>query len=68
MVSVLALSSDNTSSNPATVYSFSVKMLSKRTRVNKKQSEIGPFLNRHKMKEEDAVKGLFKTPLRNHLV
>ena len=43
MVSVLAFYSDNPSSNPAEVYNFSVKLLLKRTKINKKEAGVGPF-------------------------
>ena len=44
VVSVLAFYSDNPSSNPAEVYNFSVKLLLKRTKLNKKEAGVGPFL------------------------
>ena len=44
VVSVLAFSSDDPSSNPAEVYNFSVKLLLKRTKLNKKEAGVGPFL------------------------
>ena len=43
MVSVLAFYSDDPSSNPAEVYNFSVKLLLKRTKINKKEAGVGPF-------------------------
>ena len=43
VVSVLAFYSDNPSSNPAEVYNFSVKLLLKRTKINKKEAGVGPF-------------------------
>ena len=41
VVSVLAFYSDNPSSNPAEVYNFSVKLLLKRTKINKKLAGVG---------------------------
>ena len=46
MVSVLAFYSDNPSSNPAEVYNFSVKLLLKRTKINKKEAGVGPFFKK----------------------
>ena len=43
VVSVLAFYSDDPSSNPAEVYNFSVKLLLKRTKINKKEAVVGPF-------------------------
>ena len=43
MVSVLAFYSDDPSSNPAEVYNFSVKLLLKGTKINKKEAGVGPF-------------------------
>ena len=43
MVSVLAFYSDDPSLNPAEVYNFSVKLLLKRTKINKKEAGVGPF-------------------------
>ena len=43
MVSVLAFYSDNPSSNPAEVYNFSVKLLLKRTKINKKRPGLAHF-------------------------
>ena len=43
VVSVLAFYSDDLSSNPAEVYNFSVKLLLKRTKINKKEAGVGPF-------------------------
>ena len=43
VVSVLAFYSDNPSSNPAEVYNFSVKLLLKRTKINKKRGRVGPI-------------------------
>ena len=48
MVSVLAIYSDNPSSNPADVYSFSVIFL-KRTKINKKEAGVGAFKKRAKV-------------------
>ena len=44
VVSVLAFYSDDASSNPAEVYNFSVKLLLKRIKINKKEDGVGPFL------------------------
>ena len=44
VVSVLAFNSDHPSSNPAEVYKFSVKLLLKSTKINKKEAGVGPFL------------------------
>ena len=43
MVSVLAFYSDDPSSNPAEVYNFSVKLLLKRTKINKKRPGLAHF-------------------------
>ena len=43
VVSVLAFYSDDPSSNPAEVYIFSVKLLLKRMKINKKEAGVGPF-------------------------
>ena len=48
VVSELAFYSDNPSSNPAEVYNFSVKLLLKRTKINKKEAGVGPFLKKIK--------------------
>ena len=42
VVSVLALYSDDPSSNPAEVYSFSVILCLKRTKINKNEAGVGP--------------------------
>ena len=41
MVSLLALYSDNLSSNIADVYSFSVKLSLKRVKINQKEARVG---------------------------
>ena len=46
VVSVLAFYSDDPSLNPAEVYNFSVKLLLKRTKINKKEAGVGPFLKK----------------------
>ena len=46
VVSVLAFYSDDTSSNPAEVYSFSVILCLKRTKKNKKEAGFGPCLKK----------------------
>ena len=51
VVSMLAFYSDDPSSNPAEVCSFSVKLLWKRTKINKKEDGVGPF---KKMKTIDS--------------
>ena len=43
VVSVLAFYSDDPSSNPAEVYNFSVKLLLKRTKINKKRPGLAHF-------------------------
>ena len=43
VVSVLAFFSDDPSSNPSEVYNFSVKLLLKTTKINKKEARVGPF-------------------------
>ena len=48
VVSVFAFHSDDPSSNPAEIYNFSVKLLLKRTSINKKESGVGPFLKKNK--------------------
>ena len=47
MVSVLAFYSDDPSLNPAEVYNFSVKLLLKRTKINKKEAGVGPFFKEY---------------------
>ena len=49
MVSVLAFYSDDPSSNPAEVYNFSVKLLLKRTKINKKRPGLVHFKKRKGM-------------------
>ena len=46
VVSVLAFYSDDPSSIPAEVYNFSVKLLLKRTKINKKEAGVGPFFKK----------------------
>ena len=46
MVSMLAFYSDDPSSNPAEVYNFSVKLLLKRTKINKKEAGLAHFLKK----------------------
>ena len=46
VVSVLAFYSDDPCSNPAEVYNLSVKMLLKRTKINKKETRVGPFFKK----------------------
>ena len=46
MVSVLAFYSDDPSSNPAEVYNFSVKLLLKRTKINKKRPGLAHFFKK----------------------
>ena len=41
--SVLAFYSDDPSSNPAEVYNFSVKLILKRMKINKKEAGVGPL-------------------------
>ena len=43
VVSMLAFYSDDPSSNPAEVYNFSVKLLLKRTKINKKRPGLAHF-------------------------
>ena len=45
MVSVFAFYSDDPSSIPDEVYNFSVKLLLKRTKINKKRPGLAHFLN-----------------------
>ena len=45
MVIVLAFYSNDPSSNPTEVYNFSVKLLVKRTKINKKRPGLAHFLN-----------------------
>ena len=49
MVSGLAFYSDNPSSNPAEVYIFSVKLLLKRTKINRKEAGVGPFFKKSRL-------------------
>ena len=46
---MLAFYSDDPSSNPAEVYNFSVKLLLKRMKINKKEAGVGPFFNKKKL-------------------
>ena len=46
VVSVLAFYSDDPSSNPAEVYNFSVKLLLKRTKINKKRPGLTHFFKK----------------------
>ena len=46
MVSVLAFYSDDPSSIPAEVYNFSVKLLLKRTKINKKRPGLAQFFKK----------------------
>ena len=46
VVSVLAFYSDDPSSIPAEVYNFSVKLLLKRTKINKKRPGLAHFLKK----------------------
>ena len=46
VVSVLVFYSDNLSSNPAEVYNFSVKLLLKRTKINKKRPGLAHFFKK----------------------
>ena len=48
MVSVLAFYSDDPSSIPAEVYNFSVKLLLKRTKINKKRPGLAQFKKKKK--------------------
>ena len=43
MVSVLAFYSDDPSLNSAEAYSFSVKFVFEKTKINKKEARVGPF-------------------------
>ena len=47
VVSVLAFYSDDPSSNPAEVYNFPVKLLLKRTKINKKRPGLAHFLKKN---------------------
>ena len=60
MVSVLPFYSDDPSSNPAEVFNFSVKLLLKRTKINKKRPELAHlkkefFCQCHCVKEFNTV-------------
>ena len=46
VVSVLAFYSEDSSSNPAEVYNFSVKLLLKRTKINKKRPGLAHFFKK----------------------
>ena len=48
MVSVLALYSDDQSSNPAEAYSLFVKLCLKRTKINKKRPGLGHMKKNYK--------------------
>ena len=45
MVSVLAFFSNGPSTNPAEVYSFSVKFVFEKNENKKKEAGVGPFFN-----------------------
>ena len=62
VVSVLAFYSDDPSSIPAEVYNFSVKLLLKRTKINKKRPGLAQFKKKRKQR---AVMAHF---LKNSLV
>ena len=47
VVSVLTFYSDDPSSNPAEVYNFPVKLLLKRTKINKKEAGFLFFLKKN---------------------
>ena len=46
MVSMLALYSGDLSSNPAEAYSFSVKIVIEKNKLNKKEARVGPFIKK----------------------
>ena len=50
-VSVLAFFSDDPSLIPAEVYIFSVKLLLKRTKINKKEAGVGRFFKKMKISD-----------------
>ena len=54
VVSVFAFYSDDPCSNPAEVYNFWVKLLLKRTKINKKRPELVDYLFK---KEKEMCKG-----------
>ena len=56
MVSVLAFYSDDPSLNPAEVYNFSVKLLLKITKINKKEAGVGKFKKNKQMFRFDTIK------------
>ena len=62
VVSELAFYSDNPSSNPAEVYNFSVKLLLKRTKINKKEAGVGPFLKKIMVSTYFVVQENFSCP------
>ena len=51
VVSMLALYSEDLSSNPAEVLDFSVELCLKRTKINKKEAGVGPFFKKHGPKQ-----------------
>ena len=55
MVSVLAFYSNDPSSNPAEVYNVSVKLLLKRTKINKKEAGLAHFFKKKHRKLHDVV-------------
>ena len=67
VVSVLAFFSDDPSSNPSEVYNFSVKLLLKTTKINKKEARVGPFKKKYYKialwfeKEKEAGDGPLRT-------
>ena len=52
VVSALAFYSDDPSSNPTEVYNFSVKLLLKRTKINKKMPGLAHFLINKRFNQE----------------
>ena len=59
VVSMLAFYSDDPSSNPAEVYNFSVKLLLKRMKINKKEAGVGHF--KKKIQNKDLQNGKKRT-------
>ena len=62
MVSVFAFYSDDPSSNPAEVNNFSVKLLLKRTKINKKEAGLGPFFKEDKIESSTNTKSNLPKP------
>ena len=55
VISELAFYSDDPSSNPIEVYSFSVILCLKRTKINEKETGVGPLFKKYCSDECDPI-------------